>query len=93
MKVWITKYALTSGIFEVDAETCTSPSLMVVRKPGELTAYFHANDWHKSKEDAIARAEEMRAKKIASLRKIIAKLEAMSFDSVRTDPVQENDRG
>jgi hypothetical protein len=89
MKVWITKYALTSGIFEVDAETCTSPSLIAVRKPGELTAYFHNNDWHKSKEDAIARAEEMRAKKIASLRKSIAKLEAMSFDSVRTEPIND----
>ena len=93
MKVWITKYALTSGIFEVDAETCTSPSLIAVRTPGELTAYFHNNDWHKSKEDAIARAEAMRTKKIASIRKSIAKLEEMSFDSVRTEPVQENDRG
>lgn len=93
MKAWITKYALTSGIFEAEAEAGTPPSVIAVRQPGELTAYFHANDWHKSKEDAIARAEEMRAKKIASLRKSIAKLEVMSFDSVRTEPVQENDRG
>ena len=43
-------------------------------------AYFHKNEWHDDKGTAIARAEGMRVSKIASLKKQIAKLEAMKFD-------------
>lgn len=43
--------------------------------------YYHGegNDWHRTKESAIAKAEEMRKKKIASLKKQIEKLEKMEF--------------
>ena len=39
----------------------------------------HGKDWHRTPESALARAEEMRKAKIASLKKSIAKLEAMTF--------------
>jgi len=42
--------------------------------------YAHNDDWHCTLPDAIAKANEMRAKKIASLKKQIAKLEAMKFE-------------
>jgi hypothetical protein len=42
---------------------------------------LHKPDWHTTPEAAIARAEEMRTKKIASLKKQIAKLEAMTFSA------------
>jgi len=47
---------------------------------GKRYAHGEGNDWHRSAKQALERAEDMRKKKIASLRKSIAKLEAMNFD-------------
>ena len=60
MNVWITKYALTKGIFEMDVES--------------------QSEGCKTKAAAIAKAEKMRRKKIASLKKQIEKLESMKFE-------------
>ena len=76
MKVYITKYALTRGILEADAELNPRFPTMVSTNLG----HFHGKDWHETKEAAIYRAEEMRTKKIASLKKQIEKLEALKFD-------------
>lgn len=51
MKVWITKYALTSGIVETEAEVCTD-NMISVKDAGHCTVYFHGNEWHKSRESA-----------------------------------------
>jgi len=40
----------------------------------------HGNDWHRTEEAAIKRAEEMRLKKIASVKKQLGKLEKMRFE-------------
>ncbi len=80
MKAYSTKYALTTGIDEVDLE--------IVEEVWGFTEsyetcfrnwYKKGRDWHETRESALARAEEMRKEKIASLRKQIAKLEAMRF--------------
>lgn len=79
MEVYITRYALSDGILEKEAEECD-------RFPGMIEtddhAYFHGEgkDWTRTKEAAVARAEEMKAKKIKSLKKQIEKLEAMKFE-------------
>lgn len=80
MKVWITKYALTTGIFEMTAEITEHGSAYDMHS--SFPTYYHGEgkEWHKTKESAIARAEEMRHKKIASLKKQIEKLEGMKFD-------------
>lgn len=41
--------------------------------------YARGKDWHRTPEAAIARAEEMKAAKIASLRKQIDRLEKLEF--------------
>lgn len=81
MKVWITKYALTQGIIEKEAELCESYDGMI-RVSGKFSYYLHGEgkEWHRTKESAIARAEEMRQKKIESLKKQIQKLEEMHFE-------------
>lgn len=79
MKVWITKYALTQGIWEKDARVCHNISEDMISLEENEYNYFHKPFWHDSQEDAIAHAEQMRIKKIASHRKQIAKLEAMKF--------------
>jgi hypothetical protein len=82
VKVWITKYALSSGIREEEAEICEDVNVEMIRVGKQVTMcseYFHGEDWHRTREGAVARAEKMREKKIASLKKKIEKLTKASF--------------
>ena len=74
---WVTTYALTQGIMKVDGEVChgTSSKLLTYDKFGSASG----EDWHRTHESAVKKAEDMRKAKIASLKKSIAKLEAMKF--------------
>jgi hypothetical protein len=82
MKVFITRFALTGGIIEKDdAEPCSSEGMIKVPSMGPHV-FFHGGDgrdWHATRESAVKKAEEMRAKKIASIKKQLAKLESMKF--------------
>ena len=80
-KVFITKYALTEGIKEIETD---------IRK-NEVGNYeyvlygnhyfFHiGSDAFTDKSEALKKAEEMRQKKVASLRKQIEKLEKLSLE-------------
>lgn len=81
--VWVTKYALTSGIFECDAEICSDVSTDMIRiKRNHFDEYFHKNEWYTSKLDAIVRAEEMKEKKINSLNKQLNKISNINFDMI-----------
>ena len=78
MKVWVTKYAM-SGKGVIPCEDAKSSHVDTMVVVGALC--LHEDDWHTTPESAIARAEEMRTKKIASLKKQISKLEAMTFSA------------
>ena len=86
MKVWITKYALSEGIKEVEAELCLDTdktgNMIKCELISGFNSYFHGEgrDWHKTREAAIKKAEEMRQKKIESLKKQLQKLEKMRFE-------------
>lgn len=79
MKVWITKYALSTGIKELEVEQ--SDGFLDMVRGKLLNDYYHGEgmDWHRTYESATVRANEMRQKKIASLKKQIEKLEKMRF--------------
>lgn len=82
MKVWVTKYALTIGIMELDAEaTSQSGRLAVRRSRNSYPQYYYGEgkEWHRSKDAAIARANTMRAAKIKSVKKQLERLEALEF--------------
>jgi hypothetical protein len=80
MKVWITKYALTKGIYEIRAIAYDdTPGMVKQTDPKIIWGFFHKPDWHESKGEAITRAETMRQAKIKSLHKQIKKLEALEF--------------
>ena len=83
MKVWITKHALTLGIYEKEAEACGKGEADLIRvspeETGYFTEYFHKPDWHPNRDLAVDRAQEMLLKKLQSLKKQVARLEKMSF--------------
>ena len=80
--IFVTKYALSEGAireYEQDPDHVNDAKYMVVKDPKGLngTSLFHGNDWHTTREEAIKRVEEMRRRKIASLKKQIKKLEQL----------------
>jgi hypothetical protein len=91
---YLTKYALTKGILEVQSNEPPTKN--------DDIHYQHKN-WHEfscyakfdeeifnTKEEAIAKAEEMRCKKIESLKKQIQKLEKKSFVKNKLTEKNEN---
>ena len=86
MKVWVTKYAMSGkGVIPCEeASRSDFYDMVVVHSNGKQRTcdwHIHKPDWHTTPEAAIASAEEMRTKKLASLKKQIAKLEAITFSA------------
>lgn len=79
IEVYITKYALTNGIEKKMARVCKGNHKMIKIDAAGLGEYYYNNDWHLTLGDAQRRAEEMRSKKIASLKKSMLRLEKMNF--------------
>lgn len=77
MKVYITKYALTTGIIE--KEVTQDSRTMVTVKSDRWSAPFHKPFWHETKEEAIKHCEELRIKKLQSLDKQIKKISKLKF--------------
>jgi hypothetical protein len=75
MKIYVTKYALTAGIKEHEAEISSSGGAYV----NGLYGGFFGNDFWDNEEEAKKHANVMRLKKIASLKKQIEKLEKLTF--------------
>lgn len=73
MKVWITKYALTTGIFTTDVESTFSDGMVKATWP----AYYHKGEWHKTEKEALERARDMAKRKLASLKNSAKKVEDM----------------
>ena len=80
MKVWITKYALTEGIIEMNCKATHDPKMIAGKWNGYYPTYVFTPHWHASKADANARAEQMRRDKLISLEKQIARLKALRFE-------------
>ncbi|MBS7812274.1 hypothetical protein [Roseococcus pinisoli] len=86
MLVFITKHALTTGIWSFDGEVKQSGNM--IRFKGEKDTLHHhyhgeGREWHLTLEAAQKRAEEMRLAKLASLRKSVEKFEGTTFGLVK----------
>ncbi|ELY4830756.1 hypothetical protein SM096_003082 [Cronobacter sakazakii] len=80
-KIYITKYALTSGIFTAEADVNTEKRMASFRgSESGFVQCYHGDDFHFNEEGALARAEEMRNKKLKSLDKQMKKISAMKFE-------------
>lgn len=74
---YITKYALTQGIYAKPVRDCGDG--MVATTLDGYVGYFHKGEWHRSQAAAIARAEDMRVAAVKAAEKKIAKLKALKF--------------
>lgn len=75
--VYITKYALTRGILKSVGKIERDSGFFY---PGDRTCgYATPTQWTASKQEAIKKAEEMRRKKIESLKKQIERIEKLNF--------------
>lgn len=77
--VYITKYALTKGIFKSRVVISTFCETMVRDVKTQICYHGEGRDWHRTVESALKRAEEMKRKRIISLKKSIEKLEKLKF--------------
>lgn len=83
-KIFITKYALTYGIKEIEAKITPfdregGKTAEYAREPGGYNSYVIGNEAFRSLGEAKMKAEEMRKRKIESLKKQIAKMEKIKF--------------
>lgn len=74
-RAFVTKYALTKGIIEVDGYETDHESFYV----GGWQGSFFKNEYYFTMDEAIKNAEERRTRKIKSLEMQIEKLEKMTF--------------
>lgn len=85
-KVWITKYALTQGVFtavNVTHYPDRSGRMIGVPQTGGLPkAYFHAPDWHTTEASARAQVQKMIVAERAALTKKLAKLAKLDADTL-----------
>lgn len=79
--VWVTKWALTKGIYQATVEDCLTASSDMVKekKVSHGANYFHGLEWHRTKEQAVKQAEEMRVTKLRSLDKQINRIRELKF--------------
>lgn len=76
--VWLSKYALTAGIKEVNADI-RGDSAYPGAPYASFTSYVMGKDAHETRDMAVMAAEAARKKKLASLKKQVAALEALKF--------------
>lgn len=79
IKVWVTRYALTRGIFTQDVIQTSIPA-MVKTQPLQRyypSLYYNKPDWHLTEQEARADWERRITKAIAAAEKKIKKLKAI----------------
>lgn len=80
LTVFVTRYALTRGIQERKVKETSVEGLLEDIEVTQLCYHDEGRDWHKTREEAVKKAEEMRQKKIQSLKKQIEKIENITFE-------------
>jgi len=83
MKIFITKYALTTGIIEAEAEEGTSKLKYMVVHDGSRLSYFYKKEYRASLEEAQKQAQEMILGRVANLEKSIAKVKKLQDQPIK----------
>lgn len=80
MLVYVTKYALTRGILEIEVKECKTSTDMVEGVEEWKWTYFNSGEWFSIRAEAVARAYEMRGAKLVSLRKQLDCISKLKFE-------------
>ena len=75
---YVTRYALSVGILEVEARFRIGSDLIVTNE--KYPQYLHKGDWFLTKKEAIIDAEKRREKKLKSLENQIQKLKKLKYN-------------
>ncbi len=76
---YITAFALTKGVYETEVEDCFNVSPTMVQDVFRHAEFYRNKEWHRTKQEAISYAEEMRANKLKSLDKQRKRIEGLKF--------------
>jgi hypothetical protein len=83
MRFWISKYALTQGLFAIDTDEPSAefPNLLSVKQENTYADCYHGEgrEWHRTYGEAAKKANQMVQAKIKSLKKQLKKYENMVF--------------
>jgi len=81
MRFWITKYALTKGIFELNGRVCSEITEKMVSDNNKFGGIYYGEgrEWHRTLKDAVLRAKIMRDSKILSLERQLKRLKLITF--------------
>jgi hypothetical protein len=82
MEIWVTKYALTSGIIKAEVEDFRNGCVIV--KGGDHHMRF-CSEWYTTEREAMERAETLKKKKIKSLEKQLEKLKNIKIQIKEVD--------
>ena len=80
MRIWVTKCALTMGIREYGSANLLAADTVASVWIEGRQHFFYDNDWHRTRQDAVVRANEMVHQRIGSLLKQVDKLRAKKFE-------------
>lgn len=73
--VWVTKYALTDGVQRVRV----TASAIYAYSTDRYKIQYGKGEWYTTRDGAVAKAEQMRTRKIESLHKQLKRLREMTF--------------
>ncbi|AXC36525.1 hypothetical protein HOT57_gp81 [Pseudomonas phage phCDa] len=77
-KIWVSRWALSKGIFEVAAQLSHNGK-MATYSEENWTVYVHGNDFQLTEAEAREVANTKVAKKIAAIEKQLVKLKKLTF--------------
>ena len=81
-KIYITKYALSQGIFCCNAEINDGIAWIHETRPAQL---YSENEYFLTLKEAQQYAESRRQKKINSLKKQLLKMQSLEFKGIKID--------
>lgn len=82
-RIYVTKYALTTGVFSVDAELKPDGKSATFRDEMNHKWFVYGKDFWLTSEEAIIDCERRRTAKLKSLEKQKQKIESLNFQLIK----------
>ena len=80
VRAYVTKWALSGGIMELDGIVSPEiPTVFVPLRDQRIACCLRNGEWHRTLEGACREAERMRKRKLAALRRQMERLKATRF--------------